>query len=80
MQDSIPDVLARASIPAPRGLSHLGTARIDLQLRTTKEGRYRWFRTDGTATVVEGTSIDQALHVAQMIWHDVQVQQEQAKS
>lgn len=72
---SASDVLARASIPVPKGMAHLGAARIDIHLRTTKEGRYRWFRADGTATVVDGASIDQALHVAQMIWHDVQVHQ-----
>lgn len=72
------DVLARASIPAPKGMSHLGVARIDVHLRATTDGRFRWFRTDGAPTVVDGPSVEHAMHLARMIWHDVQVHHEPA--
>jgi hypothetical protein len=78
MNESLSDILAKASIPSPKGMSHLGVARIDVHLRTTKEGRFRWFRTDGTPTVVDGASVDQAIRVAQMIWRDVQLNQQPA--
>lgn len=73
-----PDILARASIPSPRAMSHLGLARIDVQLRATGAGHYRWFRTDGTPTVVDGTSVEQAIELARLIWRDVQLQRQAA--
>jgi hypothetical protein len=65
--------LAHASIPVPPNLNHLGKARHDVFLRPTADGRFRWFHADGTRTVVDGASVEQALHVAQIVWQDVQV-------
>jgi len=65
--------LAHASIPVPRGMAHLGVARVDVFLRATHDGRYRWFHTNGSPTVVEGTTVEQAVQVARLVWTDVQL-------
>ena len=65
--------LAHASIPAPRNKVHLGIRRLEVFLRPAADGRFRWFLGDGTPTVVEGESVVQAMHVAQMAWPDMQV-------
>ena len=73
MQSSTFRDLAHASIPVPRGMAHLGVARVDVFLRATDGGRYRWFHSNGSPTVVEGVTVEQAVQVAQLVWSDVQV-------
>ena len=65
--------LAHASIPVPPSLLHLGNARHDVFLRPTSDNRFRWYHADGTKTVVEGNSVEHAIHVAQIVWRDVQL-------
>lgn len=64
--------LAHASIPVPPSLAHLGKPRHDVFLRPS-DGRFRWFHADGSRTVVEGDSVEHAIHVAQLVWRDVQL-------
>jgi hypothetical protein len=68
--------LAHASIPVPPSLAHLGKPRHDVFLRQTVDGHFRWFHADGSKTVVEGDSVEHAMHVAQLVWRDVQVLQQ----
>jgi hypothetical protein len=69
---TVPD-LAHASIPVPPSLAHLGKSRHDVFLRPTADGHFRWFHADGSKTVVEADSVEQALQVAQIVWRDVQL-------
>jgi hypothetical protein len=72
MQDPrVPEVLASASIPVTRDMAHLGVKRLEVHLRATANGRYRWFHADGKPTVVDGASIDDAVHVAKLVWRDL---------
>jgi len=64
--------LAHASIPVPPSLAHLGKARHEVFLRPS-DGRFRWFHADGSRTVVEGDSVEHAIHVAEIVWRDVQL-------
>ena len=73
MQSSAIRDLAHASIPVPRGMAHLGVARVDVFLRATQGGHYRWFHSNGSPTVVEAPTVDQAVQVAQLVWSDVHV-------
>lgn len=66
-------VLARASILAPPGIQIPGRRRIDIVLRPTSDGRFRWFRADGTPTVVDGPTVEQAEHVAKMVWREFEL-------
>ncbi len=66
--------LAHASIPVPPSLAHLGNARHDVFLRSTVDGHFRWYHADGSKTVVEGDSVEQAIHVARLVWGDIQMQ------
>ena len=68
-----PADLAHASIPVPPSMAHLGKARHDVFLRPTADGHCRWFHADGSKTVVEGDSVEHAIHIAQIVWHDVQL-------
>jgi hypothetical protein len=70
--------LAHATIPAPRTKAHLGLPRLEVFLRSTQDGRFRWFLADGTPTVVDGDSVAQAIHVAQFAWPDVQLLEQHA--
>lgn len=65
--------LAHASIPAPPSLVHLGNPRQEVFLRQIATDHFRWFHADGTKTVVEGRSVDHALHVAELVWRDVRL-------
>jgi hypothetical protein len=65
--------VVHATIPVPRAMAHLGTARVDIFLRETGEGHLRWFHGNGSPTVVEGVNVDQAMQVAQLVWSDLQV-------
>ena len=73
MPSVAPRDVVHATIPVPRAMAHLGTARVDIFLRVTGEGHCRWFHGNGSPTVVEGTSVDQALQVARLVWSDLQV-------
>ena len=68
--------LAHASIPVPRGMVHLGVARVDVFLRQSSAGHYRWFYSSGSPTVVEADSVPEAVRVAQLVWSDVQLLQQ----
>ncbi len=65
------DILASASIPVTRDLVHLGVKRLDVFLRATPNGRFRWFHADGKPTVVDGASADEAVRVARLVWRDL---------
>jgi len=78
MVDSHALDLAHASIPVPPSLVHLGKARHDVFLRPTPDGHFRWFHADGSKTVVEGDSVEHAIHVAEIVWRDVQLMQSHA--
>ena len=65
--------LAHASIPVPPSLAYLGKPRHEVFLRPTVDGRFRWYHADGSKTVVEGDSVEHAIHVAQLVWRDVQL-------
>jgi hypothetical protein len=65
--------LAHATIPVPPSLAHLGKSRHDVFLRPTPDGHFRWFHADGSKTVVEGDSVEQAIHVARIVWRDVEL-------
>ncbi len=65
------DILASASIPVTRDLVHLGVKRLDVYLRPSGSGRFRWFHADGKPTVVDGASVDEAVRVAQLVWRDL---------
>jgi hypothetical protein len=71
------DSLAHASIPVPRGMVHLGKNRLDIYLHETPHGRFRWFHADGAPTVIEGVTVEQAIEVAQLVWRDLCMQQQQ---
>ena len=70
MQLQDQDVLARASIKAPPGMRAYSDIqpRVNVQLRPTDDGEYRWFREDGTPTIVHAPTIEQANHLAEMVW------------
>lgn len=65
------DSLAHATIPVPKGMVHLGRARLDIFLHETAHGRFRWFHADGAPTVIEGETPDHAVEVAQLVWRDL---------
>ncbi len=65
--------LAHLSIPVPPSLIHLGKARHDVFLRPTPDGHFRWYYADGSRTVVEGNSVEEAITVARLVWRDVHV-------
>lgn len=71
------DSLAHATIPVPRGMVHLGKNRLDIYLHETPRGRFRWFHADGSPTVIEAESLEQAIVVAQLVWNDLQLLQRQ---
>lgn len=73
-----PDALASASIPVPRELAHLGQKRLEVFLRPTPQGRFRWFHADGKPTVVDGASVADAMAVARLIWRDLVLREQQA--
>ncbi|MGE3174263.1 MAG: hypothetical protein AB7O97_16665 [Planctomycetota bacterium] len=54
-----------------RDMAHLGVKRLDVFLRATANGRFRWFHADGRPTVVDGASVEQAMRVAQLVWRDL---------
>ena len=68
-----PADLAHASIPVPPSMAHLGRARHEVFLRPTPDGHCRWFHADGSKTVVEGDSVEHAIHIAQIVWRDMQM-------
>lgn len=65
--------VAHAMIPASPSQAHLGKARESVFLRQIGDEHYRWFHADGTQTVVDGRSIAHALHVAALVWGEVQL-------
>jgi hypothetical protein len=65
--------LAHASIPVPPSMAHLGKSRHEVFLRPTSNGHCRWFHADGSKTVVEGDTVEQAIHIAQIVWRDMQL-------
>jgi len=75
MHDRATEILASASIPVTRDMAHLGLKRLDVYLRASTNGRYRWFHSDGKPTVVDGASIDEALRVARLVWRDLAVRE-----
>jgi hypothetical protein len=54
-------------------MSHLGKSRHEVFLRPTVNGHCRWFHADGSKTVVEGDTVEQAIHIAQIVWKDMQL-------
>ena len=65
---SDPRVLARASLVPPPGMQRPGATRIELFLMPTDDGRVRWFRDDGTPTVVDALDVDSARRTALLVW------------
>lgn len=70
------DNLAHASIPVPRGMVHPRASRLDIYLRETRNGHYRWFHADGAPTPIESASVHQAVEVAQTVWRDLRMLQQ----
>ncbi|MEO6596338.1 MAG: hypothetical protein ABIP94_16435 [Planctomycetota bacterium] len=80
MHDQASGSLAHATILVSRGMAHLAQSRLDIYLRETAEGRFRWFHADGAPTVVEGDNRQQAVAVAQLVWRDMRMlDQDQAQ-
>ncbi|GAB4149331.1 MAG: hypothetical protein Fur0037_17660 [Planctomycetota bacterium] len=75
MNDHASDSLAHASIPVPPGMVCLGRTRLEIYLRATDKGRYRWYHSDGSPTVIEGQTPRQAIEVARLVWHDLEVRE-----
>ncbi len=65
---SDPRVLARASLVPPPGMQRPGQDRLELYLMPTSDGRVRWFRDDGTPTVVDALDVDSARRTAMLVW------------
>ncbi|HEX5051712.1 MAG TPA: hypothetical protein VFZ65_08075 [Planctomycetota bacterium] len=63
--------LAHATIPVSAGMVHLAQSRLDIFLRETAGGRFRWFHADGSPTVIDGESPKQAVDVARLVWRDM---------
>ena len=68
MQIPDPPDLARASFKPPRNAQGVESRRIPVFLRSTDDGRFRWFREDGTRTVVDGPTIERASRAAHIVW------------
>jgi hypothetical protein len=73
-----PRVLARASLVPPAGMQRPGADRIDVYLMPTADGRVRWFRDDGSPTVVDALDVDSALRTARLVWRHYQLTIENA--
>ena len=71
------EILARLSILAPPSGRPDEDGRIQLHLQQTQEGRFRWFHTDGSPTVVAEKSVEKALRAAHFAWHEWDLQVEQ---
>jgi hypothetical protein len=69
-------VLSRATLLAPPGMQNGVDRRVHVNLVETGNGRYRWFRDDGTPTVVDGSSIERAHVAAKFAWRawDLQIE------
>ncbi len=67
MQFDEPQPVARATIKPPSVLS-VDTERVDVFLRPTENGRFRWFRADGSPTVVDGPTVENASRAALIVW------------
>ena len=63
-----PSVVACAEIDPPPGMQVSGGGRVSLFLKPSDDGRYRWYREDGSATVVEALSVEGARRAAEFAW------------
>lgn len=63
--------MAHATILASRSVMPVPENRLDIFLRETASGRFRWFYADGKPTVIEGSSPEQAVAVAKLVWSDL---------
>ena len=61
-------VLARASLSPPPGMQRPDESRVELFLMPTEDGRVRWFRDDGTPTVVDALDVESAQRTALLVW------------
>ncbi len=75
-----PSILATASILAPPGMQQLGARRVQVHLKPTERGRYRWFREDGTPTTVSAGTIEQAERAAQIVWSGWELEIEETRT
>ncbi len=72
-----PNILSRASIVPPPGMQMDNRPRVEVYLASTEAGKYRWFREDGTPTVVAGNSVENASRAAGFAWKawDLQIEE-----
>ena len=57
-----------------------GVRRVRVFLKSTDDGEFRWFREDGTPTVVHAPTVEHASHLAELTWRNWELEIEDGRT